>query len=177
GGQRQRLAIWMSLINDPELLLLDEPTAGLDPAGRRELHRLIRSLASKRRAILMTTHYLEEAEAICDRVVVLRRGRIVADGTPLELLRHAAGASTVWLRVDGALDPGALITAGTVQMEPEGGYLRFQTTDPAAFVSTLGDVLRKQTLSLTDLRLKRPTLEDVYLELVAETASEGVSPR
>ena len=82
GGQKQRLAIGMALIHDPALLIFDEPTAGLDPAARRQLHEIILNLKERGRTILFTTHYIEEAEKLCDRVVILNRGQVVADGTP-----------------------------------------------------------------------------------------------
>src|SRR5262245_27824909 len=172
GGQRQRLALAMALIHDPELLILDEPTTGLDPGARRALHDLIRGLRAQGRSVIITTHYIEEAEQMCDRVIVLRSGQVVADGTPFELLQRAAGTSTLWIACSGPFDPSPLIAAGAAEHGREGEHLRFLTRDPAAAIVALGDMLRHQGLTLTDLRMKRPTLEDVYLELVGE--SDGV---
>ena len=93
GGQKQRLAIGMALIHDPELLILDEPTSGLDPAARRQLHEIILDLSDRGRTIILTTHYIEEAEKLCQRVVILNAGQVVADGTPLELVGRSAGKS------------------------------------------------------------------------------------
>src|SRR5439155_4923354 len=101
GGQRQRLALGMALIHDPELLILDEPTTGLDPVARRSLHDLVRTLRAQGRSIILTTHYIEEAEQLCDRVIVMRAGEVVADGTPFELLQRSDGVSTLWIAVSG----------------------------------------------------------------------------
>ncbi len=95
GGQKQRLAIAMGLINDPALLFLDEPTTGLDPQVRLEIHVLIEELKSEKRTILMTTHYIEEAERLCDRVAIVDAGKIIAIGTPRELQDRSAGKSTI----------------------------------------------------------------------------------
>ena len=175
GGQKQRLAIGLALVSDPELILLDEPTTGLDPAARRELQRVIRELKGRGRSILLTTHYIEEADVLCDRVIVLRRGEIVADGTPFELLQRSRGQSTVWIDIEGDLDPVPLFQGGARPEGREGSHYRFVTDDPASFVVALGRVLRDQGLELLDLRLKRPTLEDVYLELVGDDGRERAS--
>jgi len=173
GGQRQRLALAMAILHGPELLLLDEPTTGLDPTARRGLHDLVRRLRDDGCTVLLTTHYIEEAEQLCDRVVVLREGGIVADGSPFELLQRAGGSSTLWIACSGPFDPAPLIAAGAAPQGVDGAHHRFVTRDPAAAVVALGDMLRGQGLTLTDLRMKRPTLEDVYLELVGPEPVEA----
>ena len=176
GGQRQRLALGMALVHGPELLILDEPTTGLDPAARRSLHDLVRELRAEGCSIILTTHYIEEAEQLCDRVIVLRAGEVVADGTPFELLQRSGGASTLWIACSGPFDPEPLISAGATAQGREGEHHRFVTRDPAAAIVALGDMLRSQGLSLTDLRMKRPTLEDVYLELVGPDSEAEPAP-
>jgi ABC-2 type transport system ATP-binding protein len=166
GGQRQRLALAMAILHGPELLILDEPTTGLDPVARRALHELVRALRADGCSIILTTHYIEEAEQLCDRVIVLRAGEVVADGTPFELLQRSGGSSTLWIACSGPFDPTPLLAAGASAQGREGVHHRFVTREPAAAVVALGDMLRLQGLTLTDLRMKRPTLEDVYLELV-----------
>jgi len=173
GGEKQRLALALALVNDPEIVLLDEPTTGLDPLARRAFHDLVRGLRADGRTVLLTTHYIEEAETLCDRVVVVRRGEIVADGSPFDLLRRASGASTLWIAADGSFDPAPLIAAGCVLAAAEKDHLRFTTHDPTAAVLALGDLLRAQGVRLTDLRMRRPTLEDVYVELVGPEAREN----
>jgi ABC-2 type transport system ATP-binding protein len=176
GGQRQRLALGMALVHDPELLILDEPTTGLDAGARRSLHELVRELRSQGCSIILTTHYIEEAEQLCDRVIVMRAGVIVADGTPFELLQRAAGVSTLWIACSGPLDPTPLVAAGATPQGREGEHYRFVTPDPAAAIAALVDMLRTQGLTLTDLRMKRPTLEDVYLELVGAEMDPALVP-
>jgi ABC-2 type transport system ATP-binding protein len=166
GGQRQRLALALAMIHDPELYLLDEPTVGLDPEARRAVHDLIRGLRQRGRTVLLTSHYLDEIEALADRVIVLRAGEIVADGTPRDLLARSHGRSTLWVAVDGRLDVTTLRAAGLEPQGREGRHERFVTTDPTAAILALGDALRAQKLILQDVRLKTPSLEDVYLELI-----------
>lgn len=185
GGQKQRLVLGIALIHDPELVLLDEPTTGLDPRARRDLHAIIRGLRDQGHTTLLTTHYIEEAEHLCDRVLIIRGGEIVADGTPFELVGRSTDASTIWIAVDGELDPAPLLAAGAEPLGRQGEHHKFSTAEPAPTIIALGDMLRSQRLKLLDLRLKRPTLEDVYLELVGEefapvdgeptTTSEGAA--
>jgi len=105
GGQKQRLAIALGLINDPSLLFLDEPTTGLDPQVRLEIHTLMEELRSEKRSILLTTHYIEEAERLCDRVAIIDSGQIIAIGTPTELKERSAGKSTVEVLCAQPFDP------------------------------------------------------------------------
>ncbi len=166
GGQKQRLAIGMALIHDPTLLIFDEPTSGLDPAARRQLHEIILDLKDRGRTILFTTHYIEEAEKLCERVIILNRGQVVADGTPLELVASSEGKSTIFLKIDGPFDPAPLLAVGAEEQERRGSHYRFIAADPTAVIVALGDVLRSQHVTLTDMNMHRPTLEDFYLEMV-----------
>lgn len=174
GGQQQRLVVGIALIHDPQLVILDEPTTGLDPKARRDLHEVIRELRAQGRTTLLTTHYIEEAEHLCDRVVMIRDGRIVADGAPFELVGQSRDSSTIWLHVDGTMDTAPLLAAGAEPLGWEGTHYKFSTTDPTATVLALGDVLRSQGLQLIDLRLRRPTLEDLYLELMGDVPEDDV---
>ena len=174
GGERQRLALGMALINDPELLLLDEPTAGLDPEARRRLHADLDALRDGGRTVLLTTHYVEEVEELCDRVLVIRHGEIVADGTPFELARRSGGRTTLWLQVAGKLDEDALAAGGLERAGERGDYRRFTAPDALTALDALRPVLADDGPEVTDLRLTQPTLEDVYLELVG---ADGVPSR
>jgi ABC-2 type transport system ATP-binding protein len=166
GGQRQRLALAMAMLHDPDLYILDEPTSGLDPIARRQIHDILLGLKRDGKTILLSSHYLDEVEALADRVIILSAGQVVADGTPLELLARAAGASTLWLDVTGAIDPAGLVPQAAFEGR-DGALLRYRTSDPTAAIVGLADSLRTSGARLADLRLKRPSLEDVYLQLIA----------
>jgi ABC-2 type transport system ATP-binding protein len=170
GGQKQRLALAMAMLHDPDLYILDEPTTGLDPIARRQVHDILRALRSDGKTVLISSHYLEEIEALADRVVILSAGEIVADGTPLELLAKAAGASTLWLAVHGSIDAERLMPQATFD-GTDGNLLRYRTTDPTAAILGLADSLRASGARLDDLRLKRPSLEEVYLQLIGASAA------
>ena len=103
GGQKQRLALALALLNDPQVLFLDEPSAGLDPQARLEIHALVQDLRREQRTILLTTHYIEEAEKLCDRVAIMDEGRIIALGTPREIQAHTLGHSTIEICCEQAL--------------------------------------------------------------------------
>lgn len=173
GGERQRLVLGMALVHDPELVLLDEPTAGLDPEARRALHDDLEALRKAGRTVLMTTHYIEEVEKLCDRMIVVRNGEVVADGAPFELVRRAGGRTTVWIAVEGELDRSRLSDAGLEPAGERGEYLRFTASDPVAALDALRPLLRDGGLTVRDLRLAQPTLEDVYLELVGAEEPPG----
>ena len=165
GGQRQRLALAMAMLHDPDLYILDEPTSGLDPVARRQIHDILLSLKQDGRTGLISAQYLDEIEALADRVIILAAGQIVADGTPLDLLARAAGASTLWLEISGTIDPSRLVPQATFEGR-DGSLFRYRTVDPTAAIVGLADSLRTSGARLDDLRLKRPSLEDVYLQLV-----------
>jgi ABC-2 type transport system ATP-binding protein len=164
-GQRQRLAIGVALINDPELILLDEPTEGLDAEARREIHRHIETLRESGRTVLLTTHYIEEADVLCDRVIVLRAGEVIADGSPAELAAPA-GPATLRIVLRGRFDAAPLLKAGAVARSQVGEERHFTAADPRAATLALGTLLQLPEVTLVDLRLTRPTLEDVYLRLM-----------
>jgi len=166
GGQKQRLALAMAMLHDPDLYILDEPTSGLDPIARRQIHDILLSLKRDGKTILLSSHYLDEIEALADRVIILSAGQVVADGTPLELLARAAGSSTLWLDVTGAVNPEQLVPQAAFEGR-DGALLRYRTSDPTAAIVGLADALRASGARLDDLRLKRPSLEDVYLQLIA----------
>jgi ABC-2 type transport system ATP-binding protein len=151
GGQKRRLDLGIALVGDPKLLFLDEPTTGFDPGARRAAWETIRSLRSLGKTILLTTHYIEEAQQLADRVAVLRLGEIVAAGTPGELTA-AAPASRISYRLNGE----EVVT---------------ETEDPVRFLHELTERALRNGLRLEALEVRRPTLEDVYLTLT-EAAPE-----
>ena len=156
GGQLRRLDFALALVGDPELIFLDEPTTGFDPAARRTAWDVIRTLQELGKTVLLTTHYLDEAEALCDRVAIVKEGRFVAEGPPAAL-----GSGSSRYRVTWRGDDGSLITR--------------ETEDPTALLHQLTSAALARGERLRDLSVTRPTLEAVYLELTAEAAEEAAA--
>ncbi|MEN8153247.1 MAG: ABC transporter ATP-binding protein [Acidobacteriota bacterium] len=173
GGQKQRLAIGLALIHDPELVIFDEPTTGLDPVARKELHELILKLKKEGKTILLTTHYIEEAEKLCDRIIILKDGEIHADGTPPELVSMSEGSSTLMLLFEGQSNPDEFKKKGIIPNGKVGAYHRFQVKDISQGILSLGEIIKNGKLKLNDLRLKSPSLEDVYIKLVGDEFIEN----
>jgi ABC-2 type transport system ATP-binding protein len=148
GGQKRRLDLGIALVGDPDLVFLDEPTTGFDPAARRAAWEMIRSLRSLGKTILLTTHYLDEAEQLADRVAVLREGQIIREGAPAEL------------------------TAGSVDTEirfrRDGEVVVMRTSEPTRLLNQLTSEALAEGRELEGLSVRRPTLEDVYLELTSQ---------
>jgi ABC-2 type transport system ATP-binding protein len=153
GGQKRRLDLGVALVGDPELVFLDEPTTGFDPAARRAAWEMIRSLRSLGKTVLLTTHYLDEAEQLADRVAVLRDGVIVRVGTPREL-------TTSDLAVE-------------IRYRRDGEDVVVRTSEPTRVLNELTSDALARGVELESLEVRRPTLEDVYLELVKEQEAEA----
>ncbi len=171
GGQKQRLALAMSLINDPQLLFLDEPTTGLDPQIRLEIHGLIEEMRSEQRTVLLTTHYIEEAERLCDRVAIMDEGKIVAMGTPKELQQQSKGQSRIQINVAAPLLRETLPAwpdAIETRLNGDGREMTVYSNRPARTLFEIMKWLDQQGLQLDDVHLKRPTLEDVFVELTGK---------
>ncbi|WP_018543772.1 ABC transporter ATP-binding protein [Streptomyces sp. LaPpAH-108] len=170
GGQRRRLDLALGVIGDPALLFLDEPTTGFDPNARRNAWQLIRELRATGTTILLTTHYMEEAQQLADRVAVIADGRIVAEGTPATL----GGRDTATTRIRFAPPAGTAVADLPVDaVIGEDGLLTVESTEPTATLHLLtGWALRRDTV-LNGLTVDRPTLEEVYLRL---TAPHEVTP-
>ena len=174
GGQKQRLALAMALINDPQMLFLDEPSTGLDPQARLEIRALIEELRKERRTILMTTHYIEEAERLCDRVAIVDSGKIVAMGTPRELQDRSSSQSTIEIACDAEIPAGlpAFPDAVKTTVTREGKGLLVISARPARTLVELVKWVDARGLELVDVNLKRPTLEDVFIELTGKKLRE-----
>jgi ABC-2 type transport system ATP-binding protein len=170
GGQKQRLALAMSLVNDPRVLFLDEPTAGLDPQVRREIYTIIEELKKERKTILLTTHYIEEAEKLCDRVAIVDQGRVIAQGTPRELKQRSAGTTRIELRLARPESDGALKQLEGVAdcHTSDGAYVVHSTRVPQTIVS-LVKYLEAHGNELSSLDIAAPSLEDVFLELTGRS--------
>lgn len=166
GGQKQRLAIALALINEPEFLMLDEPTAALDPQSRRELHGVIKQMRGDGRTVLVTTHYIEEAEQLCDRIAIVDHGKIIALGTPRELVSRAQAKPRVVVNTAKPLDMDRIKKLSAVsgaEMNGEGCHI--STTKASDTVIDLVKHLEAERNELLDLHIHKPSLEDVFIEL------------
>ncbi len=168
GGQKQRLALACALVGDPDLLFLDEPTTGLDPQARRQLWELIERFKTEGRTIILTTHYMDEAERLCERVAVMDHGKAIALGTPRELIESIGAEHMVEFAVDGAasLDLAALEKLDGVRVARcENGAYQLYVTVLHRAVPALFDELARHRIPLTELRTHSATLEDVFVSL------------
>ncbi|HEU4415085.1 MAG TPA: ABC transporter ATP-binding protein [Candidatus Angelobacter sp.] len=171
GGQKQRLALALALVNDPQLLFLDEPTTGLDPQIRLEIHGLIEEMKAEKRTVVLTTHYIEEAERLCDRVAIIDEGRIVAMGTPRELQQKSQERSRIDISTGQPMNALALPQWPNVletKLEQDGRALTVYSSRPAKTLFEIMKWLDQQAIPLEDVHLKRPTLEDVFVELTGK---------
>jgi len=174
GGQKQRVALALAMVNDPALLFLDEPTTGLDPQVRLEIHNIIQELKDRKRTILLTTHYIEEAERLCDRVAIIDQGKIIALGTPREIQAQTLGESFIEVQCERPLpaDVPAFAEAGRQTVSPDRKHITLSSAHPARTVVDLVKWIDQQGLELADIHLKRPTLEDVFIELTGKRLRE-----
>jgi ABC-2 type transport system ATP-binding protein len=177
GGQRRRIDLALGIVGRPELLFLDEPTTGFDPAARRRSWELISDLCGEGTTVLLTTHYLDEAEHLADRVGVLKAGRLIAEGTPADLIRTETETRVSFDLPDGitAAELGDALPSGASIVEAR---VEFSTKKPTAAVAALTGWAVARGLELAELSVTRPTLEDVFLDLVADdhpgdVASDG----
>jgi|SRR5579871_3543771 len=167
GGQRRRLDVALALIGDPELIFLDEPTTGFDPSARRTAWHVIDGLRQLGKTVFLTTHYMDEAEHLADRIAVIAGGRIVAEGTPGSLGGRNRMAATISFTLpEGAELPSELSGLAT----HSGERITLTTHTPLVHVRDLADWAIQRGVDLPDLDVSRPTLEDVYLELTEPTA-------
>ncbi|MFI6639274.1 ABC transporter ATP-binding protein [Streptomyces sp. NPDC050504] len=162
GGQRQRLAIASALVHDPELIFLDEPTAALDPQARRALWQVLRDLKSAGRTIVYTTHHLDEAEALCDRVAILVGGRITALDSPAGLVAASSGTTSLLVPAERLTLSVASGIPGVDRAFPDADVIVLETADPGPVLAVLADLA-----GLQGVRTRTASLEDVYLELTA----------
>ncbi len=178
GGQQQRFTIAATLVNDPELVFLDEPTAGLDPQARRDLWEFVRDLKRQGRSVAITTHYMEEAEALCDRVAIMDRGRIVALDSPDGLVRSLSSPHRVTAALSGAVDAASLAALDAVSGVSEGanGAWVLRSSDPAATVSALMRWLSANDASLAALEVASANLEDVFLSVTGHQLRDSQTP-
>jgi ABC-2 type transport system ATP-binding protein len=171
GGQRQRLAVACALVGDPELLFLDEPTTGLDPQSRRQLWDIIRSFLSRGRTVLLTTHYMDEAERLCDRVAIVDQGKVIAIGSPRELIRQVGGEHIIEFSIMGEnpvsrIDTSSLASLpGVDSVWMEGDMVNLVAAEPHVTLPALLDQVRQRGQELASLSTRHASLEDVFVKL------------
>jgi ABC-2 type transport system ATP-binding protein len=173
GGQKQRLALAMALVNNPKVVFLDEPTAGLDPQVRREIYDIIEELRREKKTVLLTTHYIEEAERLCDRVAIIDHGKIIKTGTPRELKQSSAGTTRIEVRLARPATEAALRGLdGVSDFRTMGeNYVLYAARAPQAIVSLVKH-LEADNNELQSLEMYSPSLEDVFIELTGRRLRE-----
>ena len=172
-GQKQRLFLALALVNNPEILILDEPTAGLDPQSRRELHQIIAGFRTAGQTVLLSTHNLEEASSLCDRIGILHEGRIIANATPAALIARSSAIPRVSFRTAQPLDSARVaLLPGISNHTQQGNAWQVGTTNVNQTISSLVRELAATGNEMLDLHIQRPTLEDVFIELTGKTWSE-----
>ncbi|HEY6146294.1 MAG TPA: ABC transporter ATP-binding protein [Thermoanaerobaculia bacterium] len=173
GGQAQRLALALALVNDPEVVFLDEPTAGLDPQGRRSLWEIVRTMKSEGRTVVLTTHYMDEAEALCDRLAILDHGRILKSGTPAELIADLGIPSVVVLEFEEtAPDPAAFSSRLGAAIETRENVWEIAAPDPKTLLPRLFATIESERLDYSQVHVRRATLEDVFLAMTGRSLRE-----
>ena len=166
GGQRRRLAVALALINDPDLLFLDEPTTGLDPQARRALWDLVRDLKQAGKTVLLTTHYMEEAEQLCDRVAIVDHGRIIELDAPTALIRKYYHETAIEFAAQAKAPPETLTALpGVSQARFENGQATLYSTDVPRTMAALFELAPASALPFHDMSVRQATLEDVFLKL------------
>ncbi len=180
GGQKQRLYLGCSLINDPELVFLDEPTTGLDPQARRMIWELLKELKADNRSILLTTHYMEEAEYLADYVAIVDKGQIIVQGTPKQLIRDICGEQTLWISFGEEHKNDRKLLAEIAAKLPwfkdarmlDGGY-ELLTSQADKHIPELTEMAKALGLTISGLRMRSCTLEDVFLKLTGRTIRDA----
>ena len=166
GGQKQRLALAMALVNDPKVVFFDEPTAGLDPQVRREIYDIIEELRRQKKTIVMTTHYIEEAERLCDRVAIIDHGKVIALGSPRELKQSSADKTRIEVKLARPAANGSLQgLEGVVDARELDGNYVLHTQRPPQTIVSLVKHLEAEGNELVSLEIATPSLEDVFIEM------------
>ncbi|HVZ85383.1 MAG TPA: ABC transporter ATP-binding protein [Polyangia bacterium] len=177
GGQRQRLAVALGLVGDPEVLFLDEPTTGLDPQSRRALWDTIKALRARGKTVVLTTHYMDEAERLCDRIAIVDHGKRIALGTPSELIERIGGAHLVEITTDPPLPPEALADVRGVRQarvvgQDQSASLALSIDEPHVALPALMSRLAERQAQPTRLVSRTATLDDVFLTLTGRSLRE-----
>jgi len=176
GGQKQRLAVATALVGNPKLLFLDEPTTGLDPQSRRQLWDIIRKFQRNGGTVLLTTHYMDEAERLCDRLAIIDHGQIIAEGTPADLIARLGGHHVVEFSVTGKSDGAALevwrVLPGVEAVRDEDGLVSLNVREPHLTIPALLNAVEKHGSRLLHLTTRQASLEDVFVRLTGRHLRE-----
>jgi ABC-2 type transport system ATP-binding protein len=176
GGQRQRLAVATALVGNPKILFLDEPTTGLDPQSRRQLWDIIRAFQRKGGTVLLTTHYMDEAERLCDRLAIVDHGQIIAEGSPSDLIERLGGHHVVEFSVGNGSDGHSAETwnvlPGVESVRSEEGVCSLTVREPHLTIPALLDAVRNQGSELLHLTTRQASLEDVFVKLTGRHMRE-----
>lgn len=173
GGQQQRFAIALALVNDPTVVFLDEPTTGLDPQARRNLWDIISKMKSNDKTVILTTHYMEEAERLCDRILILDHGKRIAEGTPRELVAQLQVESCLEFRGDHQFQTPELERLKAVtKVLIKGEDVEIFSKSPHNSLLELMDLAKSKEVEIHNLHIRRPTLEDLFLELTGRSLRE-----
>jgi ABC-2 type transport system ATP-binding protein len=175
GGQKQRLAVATALVADPKILFLDEPTTGLDPQSRRQLWDIIRQFQKRNGTVLLTTHYMDEAERLCDRIAIIDHGQIIAAGTPAELIERLTGHHVVEFAVSGHSAENGTLWAnlpGVQSVRTDDGLFSLQVNEPHETIPALLAEVQRQRAQLVHLTTRQASLEDVFVQLTGRHLRE-----
>jgi len=177
GGQRQRLAVATALVGNPRILFLDEPTTGLDPQSRRQLWDIIRNFQRSGGTVLLTTHYMDEAERLCDRLVIVDHGEVIAEGTPSDLIERLGGHHVVEFEASGNSADGTALDAwrslpGVEAVRHDDGLVSLTVREPHLTIPALLDAVQKQGSQLLHLTTRQASLEDVFVNLTGRHLRE-----
>ena len=176
GGQRQRLAVATALVANPKILFLDEPTTGLDQQSRRQLWEIIREFQRRAGTVLLTTHYMDEAERLCDRLAIIDHGEVIAEGTPADLINRLGGHHVVEFSVDSALDEVSLESwrglPGVESVRSDDGLVSLNVREPHRTIPALLDEVAQQGSEIIHLTTRQASLEDVFVRLTGRHLRE-----
>jgi ABC-2 type transport system ATP-binding protein len=175
GGQKQRLAVATALVGNPKILFLDEPTTGLDPQSRRQLWEIVRQFQQRRGTVLLTTHYMDEAERLCDRLAIIDQGKIIASGSPSELIAGLSGHHVVEFAISGSNGGGDEVWGrlpGVQSVRNDDGLFSLQVNEPHQTIPALLSAVQQKGANLAHLTTRQASLEDVFVQLTGRHLRE-----
>jgi ABC-2 type transport system ATP-binding protein len=172
GGQKQRLAIALALVHDPEIIFLDEPTTGLDPQARRTLWEIIQRLKERDKTIVLTTHYMDEAHVLCDRIAIIDQGEIIALNTPAQLVKKLNADTAISFKYDGEDEITIDDLSGVNKSILNGDFYTLYSSDLQATLADFLEQTRERDIAVEDLQIRTSTLEDVFISLTGRSLRE-----